>query len=90
MTVTLNLPPDVEHAFLVEAQAKGVSLDEFLSEMILSQSELAAGLSRADPSFAARLEYKEGVPVLRSGRPLGISLVNETLASIRRERAFVK
>jgi predicted HicB family RNase H-like nuclease len=31
MTITINLPPDVEQAFVAEAQAKGISLDEWLA-----------------------------------------------------------
>jgi hypothetical protein len=36
MTVTLNLPPDVERAFLAQAQARGVTLDEFMCGLLLS------------------------------------------------------
>jgi hypothetical protein len=36
MTVTLNLPPDIERAFLAEAQAKGVSVDELVRDVVLS------------------------------------------------------
>lgn len=38
MTVTLNLPPDVERAFLAEAQAKGVSLDEWVREVLIARA----------------------------------------------------
>ena len=34
MSVTLNLPPEIEGAFQGEAQARGLSLDEFLSGLI--------------------------------------------------------
>jgi hypothetical protein len=37
MTVTLNLPPDVERAFVAEAQAKGVSLDEWVREVLIAR-----------------------------------------------------
>ena len=36
MTVTVNLPPDVEQAYLAEAQAKGLSLDELVGNLLLS------------------------------------------------------
>lgn len=36
MTVTLNLPPHIEQAYLAEAQAKGLSLDELLRNLLLS------------------------------------------------------
>lgn len=37
MTVTLNLPPNVEQAFLAEARAKGVSLDELARNVLLAR-----------------------------------------------------
>ena len=47
MTVTLNLPPNVEQAFLAEAQARGMSLDELLRDVLLARqpSSSAAELS---------------------------------------------
>ena len=37
MTVTLNLPPAVEQAFLAEAQAKGISLDALVRDVLISR-----------------------------------------------------
>ena len=36
MTITLHLPPDVEAALITEAQAKGVSLEELVSQRLIS------------------------------------------------------
>ena len=36
MTVTVNLPPDVEQAYLAEAHSKGLSLDELVRSILLS------------------------------------------------------
>lgn len=36
MTVTLNLPPQVEQAYLAEAQARGVPLDEIVREVLVA------------------------------------------------------
>jgi hypothetical protein len=36
MTVTLDLPPDIEQAYLAEAQAQGLSLDELVRNLLLS------------------------------------------------------
>jgi hypothetical protein len=52
MTVTLNLPPNVEEAFLAEARARGVSLDELVREVLLE---------RQPPSAAAELSPEEWV-----------------------------
>lgn len=37
MTVTLDLPPHIEQAYLAEAQAKGVPLDELIRDLLLSR-----------------------------------------------------
>jgi predicted nucleic acid-binding protein len=76
MTVTLNLPPEVERAFQAEAETRGLSLDEFLSELILLRAE----------HLSAQLVREEDVPVLRTGQPIQISVVDETLDRIRRDR----
>jgi hypothetical protein len=36
MTVTLNLPPQVEEAYLAEARAKGVPVDKLLGEVLIA------------------------------------------------------
>ena len=36
MTVTLNLPPQVEQAYLAEAQARGLPLDEVVREVLVA------------------------------------------------------
>jgi len=81
-----NLPPDIERAFQGEAQATGLSLDEFLSEVILSRAEHVAGQSACAASLSVQLMRDEGVPMLRTGLPIGISVVDETLDRVRRER----
>ena len=40
MNVTVNLPPDVEQAYLAEAQAKGLSLDELVRNLLVSLQPL--------------------------------------------------
>ena len=37
MTVRLNLPPQVEQAYLAEAQAKGLSLDDLVRDVLLAR-----------------------------------------------------
>jgi hypothetical protein len=37
MTVTLNLPPGIEEEFLAEANAKGISLDAWVGEVLISR-----------------------------------------------------
>ena len=53
MTVTLNLKPEVEAGLLAQAQAAGLSLDEFLSR------ELEI-LTQANPVLPAKLRAPGG------------------------------
>jgi hypothetical protein len=36
MTVTLNLPPNIEQLFLAEAQARGLAVEEVIEEALLA------------------------------------------------------
>ena len=70
MTVTLNLPPQVEQAYLAEAQARGMSLDELVRDLLLSlqPSPPATELSPEEwvRQFKAwtRSHAGDGLPVL--------------------------
>ena len=87
MTVTLNLPPDIERAFLDEAEAKGLPLDEFLRDILVSQARNEHGRRSTSAVHAsARLATEAGVPVLCAGEPIDLDVVDETLDAIRRER----
>ncbi len=43
MTVTLNLPQQVEQAYLAEAQARGLPVDELVREMLVAARPAADG-----------------------------------------------
>ncbi len=87
MTVTINLPQNVEQAYLVAARAKGISVDTLLSDVLLSHVPVAEA-GQQSPGFGPQLIKEHGVTVLRTGQPLSASVVNDTLESIRRERDF--
>lgn len=88
MTITLTLPPDIERAFLAEAEARGLSLDEFISDLLRSRVSEPQASVRADNAVLRPfpLEQEDGVPVLRTGQPIAPSVVDDTLNMIRRER----
>jgi len=46
MTVTLNLPPDVEQVYLAEAQAKGVPLETLIRDLVLTHTPTKGASSR--------------------------------------------
>ncbi len=39
MTIQLDLPPDIEHSLLQQAQLCGVSLSEYLQEIVIRQAQ---------------------------------------------------
>ena len=82
MTVTINLPQNVERAYLSAAQTKGVSVDTLLTDVLVSHVPATESVQRPE------LVEERGIPVLRTGHPLDPSIVNDTLDAIRRERDF--
>jgi len=84
MTVTLNLPLDIEKAFLGEAASRGMTLDEYVSEVLLARVSGQHGMSVSGET--ARLEIEDGVPVLHTGHPLALRVIDDTLELVRQER----
>jgi hypothetical protein len=56
MTVTLNLPPEKEAAFKAQAQARGLSLEQWMLEVADQQVQpvYIAHLQKTDPDEWAR------------------------------------
>lgn len=48
MTITLNLAPDIEQGLLAQAQDKGVSITDYVEEIIERQARQAARMSIAE------------------------------------------
>ena len=87
MTVTLNLPPSVEQAFIGEAALRGLTPDQFASEVLLTRAAWQhGGVSTAAESSSALLQTEDGVPVLRAGQPMALQVINDTLELVRLER----
>lgn len=80
MRVTINLPLTIEQAYVDAAQTKGVSVDVLVTDVLVSHAPGADSLQR--PELIEEL----GVPVLRTGQPLALSVVVGTIDAIRRER----
>ena len=74
MTVTLNLPPEIEQAFLAEARAEGLSLDEWVSDVLLKRA------SRKEGSPTPR---RSRLWELREGLTLGDVSIKELIAEGR-------
>ena len=87
MTVTLNLPPDVEQAFLGEAASRGLTPDQLASDLLLTRTAWQhGGVSTGAESPSALLPMEDGIPVLRTGQPMALDVINDTLELVRLER----
>ncbi len=75
MTITLNLPPQVENAYLAEAQAKGVPLDELMRDVLI------AGQPALPPTETV---FKQGLGLF--GSPEDAALLDEVVAIAYEER----
>jgi len=74
MTVTVNLPPDIERAFLAEAQAKGISLNDRVGGVLMARA------ASAPSSFAPR---RSRLWELRRDLTLGDVSIRELIAEGR-------
>jgi hypothetical protein len=75
MTVKLDLPPQVEKAYLAEARAKGVSLDELMREVLI------AGQPVLPPTQTV---FEQGLGLF--GSPEDAALLDEVVAIAYEER----
>lgn len=83
MTVTVNLPQQVEQAYLAAARSKGVTVDALVADLLVSHAPAAES-----PNWP-EVTNVQGIPVLRTGQPLDPALVDATLEQIRHERDLI-
>jgi hypothetical protein len=86
MTVTLNLPPDVEQAFIGEAASRGLTPGQFASEVLLTRAAWRHRGVSTDAESSALLQMEDGVPVLHTDQPMALHVINDTLERVRLER----
>jgi hypothetical protein len=83
MSITLDLPPEIEAALVAEAEARCVPLDNLLEEVIRRFAEMNTPVQ---PHTAGRLQKEGGIWVLSTGEPMPSDVVQDTLNAIRQER----
>ena len=64
MTVTVNLPQQVEQAYLAAARSKGVTVDTLVADLLVSHAP------PAESPNGPEMTNVQGIPVLRTGQPL--------------------
>ena len=83
MTITLNLPPDVERVYLAAATAKGMPLDSLVTEVLITQSQAMAPTAHLEESETNGLIEEDGLVLYKSGRPLPSGYVDEAQYAAR-------
>ena len=81
MTVTLNLKPEVEAGLLAEAQASGMTLEDYLQHLV--EKELSAKGTSTQATEESGMVWENGLYVYRTGRPLPTYVVDD---AVRRSR----
>ncbi len=85
MTVTLNLKPETEAALLAQAQATGMTLEDYLQSLV--ERELSTESVEAGRSEESGMVWENGLLVYRTGKPLSAQVVDDALSRSREERA---
>jgi hypothetical protein len=63
MTVTLNLPPDIEESFLAQARALGISVDDFVLNLLVRVPTGPPESETADQWIRRFREWAESHPI---------------------------
>jgi hypothetical protein len=83
MSITLHLPPEIEAGLVAEADARGVTVDNLLEEVVRRFAEMNIPIQ---PHTAGRLQQEAGVWVLSTGAPMPPDVVQDTINALRQER----
>ena len=86
MTVTLNLKPEIEAGLLAQAQAAGMSLEDYLQQLV--EKELSSEPGEAVPTGESGMVWENGLFVYRTGRPLPDHVVDDAINHSREERTL--
>lgn len=84
MTITLELRPELEAGFLAQADAVGVTPENYLS--LLVERELSAQEIPDDPDEGSGMVWEDGLLVHRTGKPLPAYLALDPVGYFRDQR----
>jgi len=85
VTVTLNLKPELEAGLLAQAQATGLTLEDYLQQLV--ERELSAQFIEAGWPDGSGMVSENGLLVYRTGRPLPAHVIDDAIRRSREERA---
>ena len=83
--VTLDLKPEIAAALEALASAKGLSVEEYLEQLVEKELPLKPE-DEARPEGSGMV-WDNGLFVYRTGRPLPVRVVDDAIRQVREERA---
>jgi hypothetical protein len=86
VSITLNLKPEVEAGLLAQAQAIGMSLEDYLLSLV-EEAAVAQTQKPEDASGESGMVWENGLLVYRTGNPLPAQVVDDAIRRSREERA---
>ena len=84
-TITLHLKPDVAGGLESAASAQGLSVEQYLVQLV--ERELFPNASDASASGEAGMVAENGLLIYRSGRPLPAHVITDEIHRAREERS---
>ena len=85
MTITLNLKPEVEAGLSAEARAAGMTLEDYLQQLV--EREFSSEPIESGSAGESGAVWETGLLVYRNGRPLPAHVVDDAIRRSREERA---
>lgn len=83
--MTLHLRPDVAARLEALASARGLSVDDYLQQLV--EREFPAPAAETGPSEGSGMVWENGLLVYRTGKPLPAHVVDDAIRHSREKRA---
>jgi hypothetical protein len=83
--MTLDVKPEIAAALESLASAKGLSVEEYLEQLV--EKELPLKLEDPAASEGSGMVLEDGILVYRTGRPLPSRAIDDAIRQVREERA---
>jgi hypothetical protein len=83
--MTLEVKPEIAAALEALASAKGLSVEEYLEQLV--ENQLPVRAEDDTGSEGSGMVWENGLFVYRTGRPLPLRVVDDAIRQVREERA---
>ena len=83
--MTLDVKPEIAAALETLAAAKGLSVEDYLQQLVENQLPLEP--ANGTGSESSGMVWENGLFVYRTGKPLPSSVIDDAIRQVREERA---